>query len=99
EKLPNVDEGFTKADINDPKKGPAVTKVIQDRLAKARQERPCGYLVREAPLEDVRALRHLAGHLRAGLFITKFRKIFARDEMSDDLTLIAAKMGDQDDRS
>ena len=99
ETVPDVDEGFTKADVNDPKKGPAVTKVIQQRLAKAHQDRPLGYLVREAPVEDVRALRHLAGHLRAGLYVTKFRKIFARDEMNDDLTLVAARLGENDDRS
>ena len=34
EKLPNVDEGFTQADVNDPKRAQAVIKVIQARLAK-----------------------------------------------------------------
>src|SRR5256885_9421846 len=58
---------------NDPKRSAAVLKVINGRLQKARQERPFGYLVREAPAEDVRQLAHLAGHLQAGLFITKFR--------------------------
>src|SRR5205085_2874188 len=82
EKVPDVDEGFTQADMKDPKRAAAITKVIQARLAKARQERPIGYRVREAPPEDVRALQQLAGHLQAGLFITKFRKTFARDEMN-----------------
>ena len=44
----------------------AVIKVIQARLAKAQQERPIGYLVREAPADDVRNLQQLAGHLQAG---------------------------------
>ncbi len=35
----------------------------------------------------------------AGLFITKFRKIFARDEMNDDLILIPARHGQHDDTS
>src|SRR5262249_16565586 len=99
EKVPDVDEGFTQADMKDAKRSQAIIKVIQARLAKSRQERPIGYLVREAPLDDVRALQQLAGHLRAELFITKFRKIFARDEMNDDLVLVAARMGQNDDNS
>jgi hypothetical protein len=62
-------------------------------------ERPIGYLVREAPAEDVRALQQLSGHLQAGLFITKFRKIFARDEMNDDLAIVPARYGDAVDDS
>ena len=54
------------------------------------KERPFGYLVREAPADDVKDLQQLAGHLQEGLFITKFRKIFARDEMNDDLLLVPA---------
>ena len=34
--------------------------------------------LREAPADDVRQLQVLAGHLQAGLFITKFRKVFTR---------------------
>jgi hypothetical protein len=40
----------------------------------------------------VRALQQLSG-LPAGLFITKFRKIFARDEMNDDLAIVPAWYG------
>src|SRR5262249_43803901 len=47
--VPNVDEGFTEADLKDPQRAAAITKVIQARLAKAHQERPLGYLVRHAP--------------------------------------------------
>jgi hypothetical protein len=97
--VPNVDEGFTEADLKDQKKAQAIVKVIQARLAKAHQERPLGYLVRHAPAEDVRALQQLIGHLQAGSFITKFRKTFTRDEMNDDLLLVAARLGDQDDAS
>ena len=99
EKVPNVDEGFTQADMKDPQRAQAIIKVIQARLAKARQERPIGYLVREAPADDVRQLQHLAGHLQAGLFITKFRKIFARDEMNDDLVIVPARNGQHEDNS
>ena len=68
-------------------------------VAKANQDRPIGYLVREAPKDDVRNLQQLAGHLQAGLFITKFRKTFARAEMNDDLFLVPARYNDQDDSS
>jgi hypothetical protein len=97
--VPNVDEGFTEADMKDEKRAQAIVKVIQARLSKAQQERPLGYLVRHAPAEDVRALQQLMGHLQAGSFITKFRKIFARDEMNDDLVLVPARMGDHEDTS
>jgi hypothetical protein len=99
ENVPNVDEGFTEADCKDPKKAEAIYKVIRERLAKAQMDHPIGYLVRHAPDEDVRALQQLAGHLQAGLFITKFRKTFARDEMTDDLVLVPARLGDHDDDS
>ncbi len=99
EKVPDVDEGFTQADLKDQRRAQAIFKVIRARLAKSQQERPFGYLVREAPMEDVRQLQQLAGHLQAGLFITKFRKIFARDEMDGDLLLVPARMGQNDDNS
>ena len=99
EKVPDVDEGFTQADMKDPKKAQAIVKVIQARLAKAQQERPFGYLVREAPADDIRQLQQLAGHLEASAFITKFRKIFMRNEMNDDLVLVPARLGQQNDDS
>jgi hypothetical protein len=99
EKVPDVDEGFTRADLKDPQRAQAIYKVIQARLEKARQERPLGYLVREAPAEDIRQLALLQGHLQAGLFITKFRKVFTRDEMNDDLVLVPATQGQSEDRS
>jgi hypothetical protein len=99
EKVPDVDDGFTPADVKDPKKAEAVFKVIRERLEKYRKERPLGYLVREAPAEDVRQLQLLAGHLQVGQFITKFRKIFTRAEMNGDLELVPARQGNSEDRS
>ena len=99
EKVPDVDEGFTQADVNDAAKREAIFKVINNRLAKCRQDRPIGYLVREAPAEDVRGLQQLAGHVRAGSFITKFRKIFCRDEMNEDLEVTPARYGEATDES
>ncbi len=97
--VPDVDKGFTKADLKDPERRKVVEKIIRARLAKCRKSHPNGYLVREAPKKDVRDLRHLAGHLQAGSWIIKFRKIFQKDEMNDDLTLVAANMGGQKDMS
>src|SRR5262245_32608257 len=99
EKVPNVDEGFTEADMKDPKRAAAVSKVIQSRLAKAQKERPFGYAVRDVPEDDVKGLTQLSGHLQEGSFITKFRKIFCSDEMNDDLVLAPARQGEQEDRS
>jgi hypothetical protein len=99
EKVPNVDEGFTAADVKDPKKAEAVYKVINDRLAKYRKERPGGYLVRQAPKADVKQLKILAGHLKAGQFLTKFRKTFTKGEMNEDLVIVPAKLGEAVDQS
>src|SRR5438034_111241 len=104
EKVPNVDEGFSEADCRqavakNPARAKAIAKVIRARLAKAQQERPFGYLVREAPADDVRQLQQLAGHLETTAFITKFRKIFMRNEMNDDLVLVPARMGQNADDS
>ncbi|MGE0529259.1 MAG: hypothetical protein AB7P49_19550, partial [Bdellovibrionales bacterium] len=99
EKLPNVDEGFSRADLKDPQRREAIFKIIRERLAKATQSHPNGYLVREVPEEDIKGLRNLAGHLQAGLFITKFRKTFTRDEMNDDLLIVPARMGEEEDSS
>jgi Uncharacterized protein conserved in bacteria (DUF2330) len=99
EKVPDVDEGFTQADVKDPQKAQAIYKVIQGRLDKCNKDRPIGYLVREAPAEDIRSLQQLAGHVREGGFITKFRKIFLRDEMNDDLEMVPARYSDAEDSS
>ena len=99
EKVPNVDEGFTQADMKDAKRSQAIVKVIEARLAKAQRERPFGYAVRDVRVDDVKGLTQLAGHLQEGFFITKFRKIFCRDEMNDDLVLTPARQGEQEDRS
>jgi hypothetical protein len=77
----------------------AVIDIIRSRLARAMAEHPKGYLVRYVPLDDIKALRQLADYLRAGLWITKFRKIFSRDEMNADLLIGPARLGHVDDFS
>jgi hypothetical protein len=99
EKVPNVDEGFTQADLKDPQKAQAVFKIIQARLDKSNKSHPFGYAVRHVPKEDIDQLRSLMGHLQTGLFITKFRHIFTRGEMNGDLVMLPARMGDQEDSS
>jgi hypothetical protein len=99
ETVPDVDEGFTQADFEDAAKSPAAVRTIEGRLAKCRKDRPHGYLVREAPADDVRALQQLAGHVREGSFLTKFRKIFLKSEMNDDLEIVPARYGDAEDSS
>jgi hypothetical protein len=99
EKVPDPDEGFVLADAKDKERAKAIAKVIRARLAKAQKERPFGYLVREAPAQDVRDLQQLAGHLTESWFITKFRKIFARDEMNDDLAIVPARYNGSEDTS
>ena len=85
--------------MNDAQRAEAIRKVIQSRLNKAQQARPFGFLVRHAPADDVRNLQQLAGHLGESLFITKFRKIFARDEMNDDLLIVPARYNGAEDNS
>ena len=97
--LPDVDEGFTLADLRDAQKAEGVRKVIAKRREKYRLERPGGYLLREAPPGDVRQLRLLRGHLREGQFLTKIHKPFIRAEMDDDLTFVPAGLAKLRDRS
>jgi hypothetical protein len=99
EKLPDPDEGYTEADVKDPKKAEDVFKVIRERLDKYRKDRPGGYLVREAPEKDVQGLKVLSGHLKEKQFVTKIRKTFTRGEMDDDLEIVPAKLGQAEDRS
>jgi hypothetical protein len=99
EKVPDVDAGFTMADIKIPRRGQAVRRVIELRLATLQKTRPGGFLVREAPAEDIRQLRILAGHLQEGQFLTKLRKTFTRSEMDDDLLVVPAKVGRATDES
>jgi len=99
EKIPDPDDGFTQADLKDDKKREAAFKTIQERIAKYQKDRPGGFLVREAPSEDVKQLKILAGHLKEGPFVTKIRKTFTKGEMEDDLVIVPAKLGQAEDKS
>jgi hypothetical protein len=99
EALPLVDAGFSATDFKDPKRAEAASQVIQQRLAQALKRRPGGYLVRVAPAAEVAQLKILAGHLREGQFVTKFRKTFTKGEMDDDLLIVPAKLGKAEDQS
>jgi hypothetical protein len=99
ETLLDPDAGFSVADMRDPQRAAAIMKVIQRRLEKSRQDRPRGYLVREASREELALLPILKGHLQAGQYLTKFNRVFTRGEMNDDLVLVPAKVGDVADVS
>jgi hypothetical protein len=99
EKVPDPDEGFTQADVKDPQKAEAIFKVIRERLDRYHKERPGGYLVREAPAEDLKQLKILTGHLKEGQFVTKLRKTFTKAEMDEDLLIVPAKLGNAEDHS
>ncbi|MFO0969074.1 MAG: DUF2330 domain-containing protein [Gemmataceae bacterium] len=99
EKVPNVDEGFTAAEMRNPKRAVAVASVIRARLAQSEKYHPNGYAVRRVPENDIKGLTQLAGHLEHGQFITKFRKTFCRDEMNEDLVLVPAREGTETDTS
>src|ERR1022692_456623 len=57
EEVPDVDAGFTAEDMKDEKKREAITKVIQQRLQKAQQSHPIGYLVRHVPKDELKGLQ------------------------------------------
>lgn len=46
------------------------------------------YPHREAPKEEVAGLTRLQGHLQKDQWLTKFRKILRKAEMTDDLELV-----------
>ncbi len=52
---------------------------------------------RDAPPADVKNLVLLKGHVQKGQFITKLRKVFAKNEMDRDLEFVPAKVGGQED--
>jgi hypothetical protein len=99
EKVPNVDAGLKAAHLRDPRTAAFAKQLIEKRLEWCQKVRPNGFLVREAPAEDVRQLQILAGHLQEGRFLTKFRKVFTREEMNDDLLFERARIGDAEDTS
>ena len=53
------------------------------------------YPNRDAPAEDVKGLARLKGHLQGGMWLTKFRKSFRKDEMTQDLDLEPVSDSDQ----
>jgi hypothetical protein len=52
---------------------------------------------REAPDEDVKGLSRLKGHLQRGQWLTKFRKVLRKDEMTDDLVLLPVISGSEEE--
>jgi Uncharacterized protein conserved in bacteria (DUF2330) len=69
-------------------------KITADDVAVLEGKKPYN---REAPKEDVDKLKLLKGHVKPGQFVTKLRKVFRKDEMTDDLRFTRARVGDKDD--
>lgn len=53
------------------------------------------YPAREVPLDDIKGLVRLKGHLQKGMWLTKFRKEIRKNEMSQDLVLAAVPAKDE----
>ena len=79
--------------------------VFRDELRGLRTGRATPALVDSIRVEyygsptPLKQLAQIRGHLKENLFVTKFRKIFARDEMNDDLLIVPAKYDDAEDSS
>jgi hypothetical protein len=61
-----------------------------------KNEKPAGfaskymwYPNRTAPDAEVRGLTRLKGHLQKGQWLTKFRKVLRKDEMTDDMVMVS----------
>jgi hypothetical protein len=50
---------------------------------------------RDAPADAVEKLKLLKGHIAEGQFITKIRKVFNKDEMTDDLLFVKAEVNNR----
>ncbi|MEK7467605.1 MAG: DUF2330 domain-containing protein [Planctomycetota bacterium] len=53
------------------------------------------YPRRDAPEEDLKGLSRLKGHLQKGQWLTKFRRIVRKEEMTDDLVLVPVSKGQE----
>ncbi len=45
------------------------------------------YPARDVPVDEIKGLTRLKGHLQKGRWLTKFRKVVRKDEMTHDLVL------------
>ncbi len=52
---------------------------------------------REAPKEDVEKIKQLKGIVKEGQWVTKFRRSFGKGEMTDDLEIVPAHVGEKAD--
>ncbi len=53
------------------------------------------YPSRQAPLDEIKGLTRLKGHLQSGQWLTKFRRILAKEEMTHDMVLSAVPKSQQ----
>ncbi len=69
-------------------------KITANDVAVINGEKPYN---REAPKEDVEKMKQLKGIVKEGQWVTKFRRNFKKGEMTDDLELVPAKVGEKAD--
>ena len=69
-------------------------KLTSDRLAVISGDKAYN---REAPAEEIKKLKVLRGHLKPDWYLTKFRKNFAKAEMTHDIGLVEARYQGQSD--
>ncbi len=74
-------------DIYQPAKG-VIVKYDDNTVGKSyRQTHYAWYPARQVPLEEIKGLSLLKGHLQKGQWLTKFRKVLRKDEMTQDMIL------------
>ena len=82
-------------DMYQPSKGMLVRNSESGASSRFMQTKYSWYPAREAPLDEVKGLTRLKGHLQKGQWLTKFRKQVRKDEMTDDLILAAVQKDKQ----
>jgi hypothetical protein len=99
ETVPDLDEGFTDADLRQPQRAEAIRRVIQKRRAALLKEHPEGFIQRDLSAADAAGLKALTPFLKPGVFVTRLRAGLSRDELKGDLLLKPAQWGAQLDQS
>ncbi|MCE9584284.1 MAG: DUF2330 domain-containing protein [Planctomycetes bacterium] len=96
EKTGSANDDYAKARLKQLQQMYAPEKGLIVKLGRGNAQGPAEYMWyanREAPAEDVKGLSRLKGIMQKGQWVTKFRKILRKDEMTDDLTLEAVPAG------
>lgn len=80
---------------------PAKGSIVENKLDNSKGYRRFNntrftwYPNRKAPWKDVKGLTRLKGHLQKGKWLTKFRRVLSKNEMTDDMVLASVKNENQ----